>query len=71
MNLGVDMGSRVAIVGANGSGKSTIMNLIAGDLEPVAGESRRNRKLRVGRYAQHFVDTLRMDESPVEYLSKK
>lgn len=71
VNLGVDMGSRVAIVGPNGAGKSTLMNLIAGDLEPVHGESRRNRKLKVGRYAQHFVDTLQMDESPVEYLMHK
>eukprot|EP00210_Caulerpa_lentillifera_P008449 g8061.t1 len=68
VNLGIDMGSRVAIVGPNGAGKSTLMNLLAGDLEPVKGESRRNRKLRVGRYAQHFVDLLQMDESPVEYL---
>lgn len=68
LNIGVDMGSRVAIAGPNGAGKSTLMNLIAGDLNPVSGESRRNRKLRVGRYAQHFVDTLEFDESPVEYL---
>lgn len=71
VNLGVDMGSRVCIVGPNGAGKSTLMNLIAGDLEPVQGESRRNRKLKVGRYAQHFVDTLQMDESPVQYLLNK
>ena len=71
VNLGIDMGSRVAIVGPNGAGKSTLMNLVAGDLEPVQGESRRNRKLKVGRYAQHFVDTLQMDESPVEYLLHK
>jgi len=71
VNLGVDMGSRVAIVGPNGAGKSTLMNLIAGDLVPVQGECRRNQKLRVGRYAQHFVDTLQMDESPVTYLMQK
>lgn len=71
LNIGVDMGSRVAIAGPNGAGKSTLMNLIAGDLDPVSGESRRNRKIRVGRYAQHFVDTLEFDESPVEYLINK
>lgn len=71
LNIGVDMHSRVAIAGPNGAGKSTLMNLIAGDLTPVSGESRRNRKLRVGRYAQHFVDTLEFDESPVEYLVNK
>jgi ATPase subunit of ABC transporter with duplicated ATPase domains len=44
------------------------MNLLAGDLTPTEGEQRRSHKLRVGRYAQHFVDALRMDETPVDYL---
>lgn len=68
INVGIDMGSRVAIVGPNGAGKSTLMNLLAGDLNPTAGEQRRSHKLRVGRYAQHFVDALKYDETPVEYL---
>lgn len=71
VNIGVDMGSRVAIVGPNGAGKSTLMNLLAGDLSPIAGEQRRHRKLRIGRYAQHFVDLLVMNESPVEYLMSR
>ena len=68
VNLGVDMGTRVAIVGPNGAGKSTLLNLLAGDLEPTAGEFRKSHKLRIGRYSQHFVDILQMDESAVEYL---
>ena len=44
------------------------MNLVAGDLTPTEGEQRRSHKLRVGRYAQHFVDALSFDENPVEYL---
>ena len=39
-----------------------------GDLEPSQGEFRKSHKLRIGRYAQHFVDALQMDETPVEYL---
>ena len=62
------MGSRVAVVGPNGAGKTTLMNLLAGDLEPTTGEQRRSHALRVGRYAQHFVDALQMEETPVEYL---
>ena len=50
------------------AGKSTLMNLLAGDLTPTQGEQRRSHKLRVGRYAQHFVDALKMDETPVDYL---
>lgn len=71
LNIGIDMGSRVAIVGPNGAGKTTLMNLLAGDLEPSEGEQRKSHKLRVGRYAQHFVDTLDMSVSPVEYLMNR
>ncbi|KAG2501866.1 hypothetical protein HYH03_000364 [Edaphochlamys debaryana] len=71
VNLGVDMGSRIAIVGPNGAGKTTLMNLLSGDIDPVTGESRRSHKLRIGRYAQHFVDALSFDENPVEYLMNK
>ncbi|CAN1306749.1 ABC transporter F family member 4 [Linum perenne] len=68
VDVGIDMGTRVAIVGPNGAGKSTLLNLLAGDLVPTEGESRRSQKLRVGRYSQHFVDLLTMDETPVQYL---
>ena len=68
LNLGIDMGTRVGIIDPNGAGKSTLMNLLAGDLDPTKGDSRRSHKLRIGRYSQHFVDVLSMDENPVQYL---
>ncbi|KAJ3688289.1 hypothetical protein LUZ61_017453 [Rhynchospora tenuis] len=68
VDVGIDMGTRVAIVGPNGAGKSTLLNLLAGDLQPTEGEVRRSQKLRIGRYSQHFVDLLTMEESPVQYL---
>ncbi|KAL4566282.1 hypothetical protein LXL04_030396 [Taraxacum kok-saghyz] len=68
VDVGIDMGTRVAIVGPNGAGKSTLLNLLAGDLTPTEGESRRSQKLRIGRYSQHFVDLLTMGETPVAYL---
>ncbi|VFQ94612.1 unnamed protein product [Cuscuta campestris] len=68
VDVGIDMGTRVAIVGPNGAGKSTLLNLLAGDLVPSEGEVRRSQKLRIGRYSQHFVDLLTMDETPVQYL---
>lgn len=68
IDVGVDMGTRVAIVGPNGAGKSTLLNLLAGDLQPTEGQSRQSQKLRVGRYSQHFVDSLTMDETAVQYL---
>ena len=71
INIGITMGSRVAIVGPNGAGKSTLMNLLAGDLDPTEGEQRRSNRLRIGRYAQHFVDVLQLDTHAVEYLLTK
>ncbi|KAJ6806413.1 ABC transporter F family member 4 [Iris pallida] len=68
VDVGIDMGTRVAIVGPNGAGKSTLLNLLAGDLVPSEGEVRRSQKLRIGRYSQHFVDLLTMEENPVHYL---
>ncbi|CAN4081435.1 unnamed protein product [Withania somnifera] len=68
VDVGIDMGTRVAIVGPNGAGKSTLLNLLAGDLVPTEGEVRRSQKLRIGRYSQHFVDLLTMDETPVQYV---
>ncbi|XP_047270505.1 ABC transporter F family member 4-like [Capsicum annuum] len=68
VDVGIDMGTRVAIVGPNGEGKSTLLIHLSGDLVPTEGEVRRSQKLRIGRYSQHFVDLLTMDETPVQYL---
>ncbi|XP_065830149.1 ATP-binding cassette sub-family F member 1-like [Oscarella lobularis] len=70
LNFGIDMTSRIAVVGPNGVGKSTFLNLLSGKLEPVEGEMRKNHRLRIGVYNQHSADQLTMDESPVEYLQR-
>ena len=41
---------------------------VSGDIQPTSGDQRKSHLLRVGRYAQHFVDALNMEETPVEYL---
>ncbi|CAI0376424.1 unnamed protein product [Linum tenue] len=67
----VDMGTRVAIVGANGAGKSTLLKLLAGEFVPKdSADVMRNPNLRIGMYSQHFVDQLTMDETPVQYLMR-
>ena len=70
LNFGIDMSSRICIVGPNGSGKSTIIKLITEECKPPEGEVRRNPRLRVGVYNQHFVDRLPMTEDPVTYLRR-
>ncbi|KAL6615497.1 hypothetical protein ACP70R_037767 [Stipagrostis hirtigluma subsp. patula] len=74
IDVDIDMGTRVAIIGPNGSGKSTLLKLLADNLKPSEGKVERSLKLRIGHYAQHFVDQLkeeenaRKEESAVEYL---
>lgn len=70
LDFGIDMQSRVAIVGPNGVGKSTLLKLLTGDLEPKKGELIKNHRLRLGKYDQHSGDQLNLEESPVEYLQR-
>jgi len=70
VEFGIDMDSRIAIVGPNGVGKSTFLKLLLGDIEPTKGECRRNLRLRVGRFDQHSGEHLTAEESPAEYLMR-
>lgn len=71
LSFGIDQSSRIAIVGPNGVGKSTLLNLMIGELNPSEGEIVRNRFLKVGKYSQHFVDVLPMDKSPVQFIQSR
>lgn len=68
LSFGIDMDSRVAIVGQNGTGKSTLLNLITGALMPVEGSVQRHAGLKIGKYSQHSADQLPYDKSPIEYM---
>ena len=70
VEFGIDMESRIAIVGPNGVGKSTFLKLLLGDLEPTKGEVRKNARLRIGRFDQHSGEHLTADETPAEYLQR-
>ncbi|KAL7997405.1 putative ABC transporter, AAA+ ATPase domain, P-loop containing nucleoside triphosphate hydrolase [Plasmopara halstedii] len=69
-DFGIDTTSRVCIVGPNGVGKSTLLKMITGEVTVTEGEVRRNPRVRLGIYSQHFVDKLPMGETPVEYLRR-
>ena len=70
LSLAVDMDDRIALLGANGNGKSTFAKLLAGRLEPLSGEIRRGPKLRVGYFAQHQTDELVMSENPIDHMAR-
>jgi len=70
LSLTVDMDDRIALLGANGNGKSTLAKLLAGRLDPLRGELRRGPKLKVGYFAQHQTDELIMDENPVDHMAR-
>lgn len=70
LSLGIDMDSRIAIVGANGTGKSTLLNLITGQLQPTRGSLNRHPGLKLAKYSQHSADQLPYDKSPLEYFGE-
>ncbi len=70
LSLTVDMDGRIALLGANGNGKSTLARLLAGRLDPLAGEMRRGPKLRVGYFAQHQMEELVEADSPLAHLAR-
>ncbi len=68
--LRIDMDDRVALLGANGNGKSTLARLLAGRLAPLSGEVRRGGKLRVGYFAQDQEEELVVAETPVNHMAR-
>ncbi|KAI0774623.1 P-loop containing nucleoside triphosphate hydrolase protein [Trametes elegans] len=68
LSFGIDMDSRIAIVGQNGTGKSTLLNLITGALQPTEGTISRHVGLKLAKYSQHSADQLPYNKSPIEHL---
>ncbi|KAG8870185.1 hypothetical protein FRB97_000242 [Tulasnella sp. 331] len=68
LSFGIDMDSRIAILGANGTGKSTLLNLILGNLQPCEGTISKHTSLKLAKYSQHSADQLPYDMSPIEYF---
>lgn len=70
LDLRIDQDDRIALLGQNGQGKSTLSKLIADRLTACAGTVVRSTKLRIGYFAQHQVDELHLDETPLEHLRR-
>jgi ATP-binding cassette subfamily F protein 3 len=70
VTLRIDSDDRIALLGSNGNGKSTLVKLLANRLPPFAGHVTRAEKLSVGYFAQHQVDELDLDASPYDHVRK-
>jgi ATP-binding cassette subfamily F protein 3 len=70
LSLRIDQDDRIALLGQNGEGKSTLSKLLSDKLEPMGGRITRARKLRIGYFAQHQLDELHADETPLEHIRR-
>lgn len=70
VDIDVDMESRVGIVGANGSGKTTMLKVLTDQLQPTKGMVHRHPRLRIGFFAQHHVDALDLTASAVTFMAR-
>jgi ATP-binding cassette, subfamily F, member 3 len=70
VNLSLRSGERIGLLGVNGAGKTTLVKTIAGSLSPLTGSIVLNKGLEVGYFAQHQVEMLRDDESPLWHLKR-
>ena len=70
LNLRIDQDDRIALLGKNGQGKSTLSKLLSGRLDAMAGRVVMSSKLRIGYFAQHQVDELFIDETPLDHIKR-
>ncbi|MFN3615253.1 MAG: ABC-F family ATP-binding cassette domain-containing protein, partial [Rubrimonas sp.] len=70
LSLRIDGDDRIALLGANGQGKSTLAKLISGRLKPMAGKVHASGKLRIGFFAQHQLDELTIGETPIQHIQR-
>ena len=70
IKFSLQIGQRIGLLGQNGAGKSTLIKTIAGELAPLTGDATMGKGLNIGYFAQHQVEMLRHDESPLWHLAK-
>ncbi|CAA7615594.1 ABC-F family ATP-binding cassette domain-containing protein [Magnetospirillum sp. SS-4] len=69
LDIRIDMDARIALLGANGNGKSTLAKVLADRLDLIGGQMRKPSKLKIGYFAQHQTEELRLDETPFEHMA--
>jgi len=71
LTLRIDNDDRIALLGANGNGKSTLAKMLAGRLEPLEGRVVRAERMEIAYFAQHQLDELRPEETPVQHVQAR
>ena len=70
IELAIRPGERIGLLGKNGAGKTTLIKLLAHELEPLSGKRVEGKDLNIGYFAQHQLEQLRPDESPLQHMMK-
>ena len=68
--LAIRPGERIGLLGRNGAGKTTLIKLLAKELAPLNGKRVEGKDLNIGYFAQHQLEQLRLDESPLQHMMK-
>jgi ATP-binding cassette subfamily F protein 3 len=68
--LAIRPGERLGLLGRNGAGKTTLIKLLANELQPLSGKRVEGKDLNIGYFAQHQLEQLRADESPLQHMMK-
>lgn len=70
VNMRIDPDDRIALLGRNGNGKTTLARLLAAQLTPIDGEKAASGKMRVGYFTQYQVEELHSDETPYDHMAR-
>ncbi len=71
VRFSIEAGDRIGLLGPNGAGKSTLVKTLVGELEPLGGERKVHKDLKIGYFAQHTVESLRAGTSPLDHLQAR
>ncbi|HEX3916137.1 MAG TPA: ABC-F family ATP-binding cassette domain-containing protein [Caulobacteraceae bacterium] len=70
LDLRLDPGDRIGLLGVNGAGKSTFARLLAGDLPLISGKMARDRRMKVGWFHQHQIEALDANDTPLQIIGR-